>query len=108
MQIVNNEIVNKILYEFLKQYCMLENNYYMIDKFTYKKYEYYNIITMFKISLKNIYTKSKQRYLDSKNTYNNLLTIVRQICKQNNIKYVSKIRYDKSKYDIIYYIENIE
>ena len=57
MQIVNNEIVNKILYEFLKQYCMLENNYYMIDKFTYKKYEYYNIITMFKNKFKKYICK---------------------------------------------------
>ena len=41
-------------------------------------------------------------------SYNNLMTIIRQLCKINNIKYYSKIKYDKNKYSIIYYIENIE
>ena len=65
-------------------------------------------IDILKNELNNKYKKSKKFYLERENSYNNLLTIIRQICKKNNIKYVSKIKYDKNNYSIIYYIENIE
>jgi glycosyltransferase involved in cell wall biosynthesis len=50
------------------------------------------------------YHLSKKKYLDTKTTYNSFTTILRQICNFNKIKYVSQIKYDKSKYNIIYYI----
>ena len=37
-------------------------------------------------------------------TYKNLITIIRQICKYNNIPFTSDIKYSKSKYEITYFI----
>ena len=37
-------------------------------------------------------------------TYNSFTTIIRQICKYNQITYTSQIKYDKSTYEIVYYI----
>ena len=55
-------------------------------------------------SCKPFYHISKQKYLERKLTYNNFTTILRQICNFNKINYTSQIKYDKSTYDIIYYI----
>ena len=46
----------------------------------------------------------RQKYLDKKLTYNSFTTVLRQICNFNKVKYVSQIKYDKSTYDIVYYI----
>lgn len=108
MSIFKEDISNEILYNFLKIYCILENNYYVLDNLIYKKYEYNNKIDLLKDKLKEKYKDSKKFYLERINNFNNLLTIIRQLCKNNNIKYRNKIKYDKNKYNIIYYIENIE
>tara|TARA_B100000424_G_C22913054_1_gene485778 strand:+ start:516 stop:842 length:327 start_codon:yes stop_codon:yes gene_type:complete len=108
MSIFKEEVHSKILYDFLKIHCILENNFYILDKLVYKKYEYNNQIDLLKDNLKEKYKKSKKFYLERENNYNNLLTIIRHLCKNNNINYSSKIKYDKNKYNIIYYIENIE
>ena len=108
MSIFKEDISNGILYDFLKIHCTLENNFYILDKLFYKKYEYNNQIDLLKNKLKEKYKNSKKFYLERENNYNNLLTIIRHLCKKNNINYQSKIKYDKNKYNIIYYIENIE
>ena len=108
MSIIKYDISNKILYDFLKIHCTLENDYYVFDKLIYKKYEYKNEIDLLKDKLKGKYKDSKKFYLERGNNYNNLLTIIRHLCKKNNINYRNKIKYDKNKYNIIYYIENIE
>lgn len=108
MSIFKEDVSNEILYNFLKIHCTLENNLYILDKLVYKKYEYNNQINMLKDNLKEKYKSSKKFYLERENSYNNLLTIIRHLCKKNNINYISKIKYDKNKYNIIYYIENIE
>ena len=105
--IIKYDISNNILYNFLNIHCNYENNYYIIDKLIYKKYCYNdNISGLFK-ELKQYYRPSKIYYLERETSYNNLLTIIRHICKKNNIEYYSKIKYDKNKYYIIYYIKYI-
>ena len=102
-----NQIDNNVLYDFLKLHCQVENDYYIFDKLIYKKYHYNNTIVDFIDTIKHIYKPSKQFYLEREMTFNNLLTIIRQICKKNNIPYFSKIKYDKNTYNIIYYIKII-
>jgi hypothetical protein len=106
--IFSKDLSNNILIDFLKIYCPLENDYYILNKLIYKKYEYNNLLYDFINYLQDYYKISKQFYIDRNITYNNLLTIIRQICKYNNIAYYSKIKYDKNKYYIIYYIKNIK
>ena len=108
MVIFKEDITNDILYDFLKIYCLIENNFYVLDNLIYKKYEYNNQIDLLKNKLKDKYKNSKKFYLERENNYNNLLTIIRQLCKKNKINYKNKIKYDKNKYNIIYYIEIID
>jgi len=55
-------------------------------------------------TIKNYYHLSKQFYLERKMTYNSFTTILRQICKNNNIMFTSQIKYNESKYNIDYLI----
>lgn len=96
-----------ILYDFLDKFCIFENNYYYIDYTSYKKYEYNNIIQSFYDNIGIYYKDSKKFYLNRNITFNNLLTIIRHICKYKEITYYSKIKYDKNKYFIIYFIKKI-
>ena len=63
-----------------------------------------NVITDFITQCIPYYHLSKRKYLDRKLSYNSFITIIRQICNFNNITYTSQIKYDKSTYDIIYFI----
>ena len=99
------DISNIILYDFLDIYCIKEDDFYIINKYIYKQYEFNNKIVEFYNILKNYYHNNKKIYLEREISYKNLITIIRQICKKNNITYLKKIKYDKSNYNIVYYIQ---
>lgn len=103
-QIIKKDIPCDILLNLLNNISNKQNNYYIINKIAYKKAEYLKLLEMFTNSLNEYYFTSKKFYLDRKCTYSSFLTIIRHICKNNNISYISKILYDKSSYEIIYYI----
>lgn len=103
-QIIKKLIPKFILINLLDLISIKNNNYYIIDKISFKKAEYNNLLKKFTNDLKEYYHKSKHNYLDRECNYTSFLTIIRHICKNNNISYISKILYNKSKYEIIYYI----
>lgn len=103
-QIFKNTIPNEILFTFLNKICIKYSNYYLFDKCAYKKGLLNNFILLFIDECKPYYHLSKQTYLDKTLSFNSLVTIIRQICKQNKINYTSKIKYDKSDYEIVHYI----
>ena len=104
--IFKKDISDNILYDFLNLHCEIENNYYILNDLTFKKYKYNDLITPFLNILKEYYKRSKIYYLEREITYNNLLTIIRQICRFKNIYYYNKIKYNSNKYNIVYYIKN--
>ena len=48
--------------------------------------------------------KDVAKYIDKTITYNSFMTVVRQICNFNKIIYKNEIKYDRSSYDINYYV----
>jgi hypothetical protein len=92
------------LFSLLDKIAIKNEKQYIIDNNSYKKGILNNDINDFFENCKPYYYLSKQKYLEKKITYNSLITIIRQICNYNEIKYTSQIKYDKSKYNIIYYI----
>ena len=70
----------------------------------FRKMLFYNYHAEFCETIKNYYHLSKQFYLERKMTYNSFTTILRQICKNNNIMFTSQIKYNESKYNIDYLI----
>ena len=98
-------IHNSILIKLFQETCIKSeiDNSYIFNNDSYKKGVFNQTISHFIETCKLHYTPSKQHYLERKMTYNYFITILRQICKHNEIKYTSKIIYDKSDYNITYY-----
>jgi hypothetical protein len=104
-QIFKNPIPNDIFIGFLNEIALKNNNKYIINTICYKKGMYNGIVEKFIEQCKPYYYLSKRKYLERKLTYSSFVTIIRQICNHNKITYTSQIKYDKSTYEIIYYIQ---
>ena len=104
-QIFKEKIPNDMFFELLDNIKSFKNEkYYMIDILSYKRGVYSNVIPDFMTNIKPFYHLSKHFYIDRELTFTRFTTVMRQICKANNIMFTSKIKYDKSKYNIVYYI----
>jgi|TARA_B110000967_G_scaffold172663_1_gene183833 hypothetical protein len=103
-QIFKYDISLNIVYDFLDNICDVENNEYVLKNTSYKKGVLLNYIDPFCKKLEPYYYLSKKHYVTKKINYKSLATIIRQICKSTNINIKSKITYNKSTYEIIYYI----
>jgi hypothetical protein len=103
-QIFKNYIPNELLFTFLDKICLKTEKYYLIDMNAYRKMLFYNYQLEFLEALKPYYHASKQFYLERKINYNTFTTVIRQLCKGNNIMFTSQIKYNESKYNIDYLI----
>jgi hypothetical protein len=103
-QIFKNKIPNEELIQLLEDISIKTDKCYIINNIAYKKGIFNDTIQRFLEKCKPYYHISKRIYLERKLNYNTFITILRQICNFNKITYTSQIKYDKSQYDIIYYI----
>jgi hypothetical protein len=103
-QIFKSEVPNHILFDFLEKFCFKTDKYYQIDMNAFRKMLFYNHNSDFCETLKSYYHLSKHFYLERKMTYNSFTTLLRQICKHNNIMFTSQIKYNESKYNIDYLV----
>lgn len=108
-QLFKENIPMTVLYDFLEKICNKDsvNNFFIFSKASFKKADLLDLITKFKDTIKPYYRVSKQYYVERDLTFNRFTTIIKQICHLNNNKIISKIVYNKSKYEIEYYIDNI-
>jgi hypothetical protein len=109
-QIFKNVYPKQSLINFIDKFAHNNNNnnnninYYLINKSYYKRAVFLDIIKYFIDDIKDYYHVSKYKYIENVDNYSKFMTIIRQLCKINNINYASKIIYSKSTYDITYYI----
>ncbi len=103
-QIFKKAYPKEKLFEFLDLYAEKKNRYFYFTKISFKKAAYEKAIVPYCNSLTEYYYSSKHKYLDKTQTYRSFITIIRQICKYHHLPFTSKIKYDKSKYEIVYYI----
>ena len=90
--------------DFLTQNAKTESNYVLFNEELFRKCQYVGSHTEFLEQLRPYYHKSKQFYLDRDNmSYSQFITILRQISNATDVKYVSKVKYNQSKYSIEYY-----
>jgi hypothetical protein len=104
LQIFKKQIPTELLFDLLKSICIINNKCYIFNKESFKKGIFTEEISTFIENCKPYYHNSKKQYLEKKNTYNTFTTILRQICNFNKIIYTTQIKYDKSIYNICYYI----
>ncbi len=103
-QIFKQNFNNEILYNFLEEVAIKKDKCYIINNSVYKRAKYHNLLDSFYESLQPYYHSAKLFYLNRDNSYPRFITIIRQICKFKSISWTSEIKYNKSKYDINYYI----
>ena len=103
-QIFKTQIPNQLLISLLEENAVKSDKCYVVNNNVYKKGIFNESIPKFIAECRQYYFLSKRKYLDRKLTYNSFITILRQICNVNKITYTSKIKYDKSVYDIEYHI----
>ena len=103
-QIFKNVIPPEKLFNLLDSLCVKNDKHYFFDLNSFKKGIFTEEINNFLEECKPYYHISKRIYLEKKVTYNSFTTVLRQICNSNKIIYTSQIKYDKSDYEIIYYI----
>lgn len=103
-QTFKNIVDKPILFMFLEDICDKSDKCYIFNMASYKRAEMNNSIQPFIDNIKPYYHKAKLFYIERQINYSRLCTIIRQICKLNSIVFSTKIVYNKSKYNIPYYI----
>ena len=103
-QIFKTHVDKNLLNEFLDSVCIKNENHYIYNLSSYKKGGFDDINDNFCKKINYYYYLSKQVYCTKKNSYNKFATIIRQLCKLNNISFTTKVIYNKSQYNIHYYI----
>ena len=103
-QIFKKDIDHKILFNFLDKYSTCNDKYYIFSNLSYQKAKFHKKISSFCTELTPYYHNSKQNYSTRKMNYNNFTTIIRQLCNHCLVNYTSKVEYDNSTYNIVYYI----
>lgn len=106
-QIFKNLIPIEVFNNFLNDISLKIDDKYVINHNCFKRGIYNEIIQKFIENCKEFYYLSKRKYIERKLTYSSFLTIIRQICNSHKITYTSQIKYDKSTYEIVYYITKI-
>lgn len=86
-----------------------EKRFYLFCPDAFRKGVYLNKIDSFLKQLNddNYYHDSQRKYINPDQhpiTYNGFTSIIRQICKSNNILFKTQIQYLQSKYNILYKI----
>jgi hypothetical protein len=107
-QLFKQKIPIDLFYNYIKILSHEEDKFYLISDISFKQAKYHNILQKFCDDILPYYYISKQFYVKRDLNYNKFITIIRQICNSLNIKYASKIKYNKSLYDISYYIYKLD
>ena len=84
-QIFKNNVPNELLHELLNDICFKNEKYYTFNVESFKKGIFKESIPKFLENCIQYYHLSKRKYLERKLTYRSFTTILRQICKANNI-----------------------
>ena len=86
-QIFKNKIPNEFFFDLLNNICVKNEKYYLLNNAAFKKGLINNVLDEFFEKCKPYYHVSKQKYLEGKNMYKKLTTVVRQICNYNKLTY---------------------
>ena len=104
-QVFNKSVPELLLWEFVQAIQAVDaGNYFIITNAEYKRSQLQKVLPSFLKQMHDYYLPSKRHYINTSMSYYKMMTIVRQMCNANAIRYERKMKYDKSTYEIIYYI----
>ena len=97
-QLFRKQFDKSILQDLLDKITYKTNGTYLVDENVYKKMLFHGLEVEFYNQLRVYYHISKHFYLDRELNYKTFTTILRQLCKYNQIPFDSRIKYLKSVY----------
>jgi hypothetical protein len=103
-QIFKEQVPSAELFALLEKICQKTEHQYQFDTESYKSGMFSGELPAFVKMCEPFYHNAKRVYLTRTLTYKSFTTILRQICKCNGIPLHSKIKYDKSQYEIVYFV----
>jgi hypothetical protein len=103
-QLFRRQVPIQILIDLLDKICLKTDKYYLIDANAFKVLLYNNYHEDFCKTMLEYYHSSKSYYVSREFTYKSFISIIRQICKSNNIMYRSEMKYERSQYNIDYFV----
>lgn len=104
-QIFKNDFPNDILFNLLDEiFYQKTTKCYIINNSSFKRALHKDLVKDFCNELKEHYHVSKTFYVERDLNYSKFMTIIRQICNKKHISFSTQIKYDKSSYDIYYFI----
>ena len=104
-QIFKNDFPNHILFNLLDEiFYQKTKKCYIINNSSFKRALHKDLVKDFCNELKEYYHVSKTFYVERDLNYSKFMTIIRQICNKKHISFSTQIKYDKSNYDIYYFI----
>lgn len=103
-QLFKTPIENSVLFNLLDKIAQKTDKCYTIDQNAFRKMCFHGYEKNFCETLMDHYYSSKQFYIKRNFTYKSFTNVVRQICKHNNILFNSRICYNNSKYNIVFFI----
>ena len=103
-QVIRNAIPKHILLVFLDLYATNTAYGHLFNKQSYKRAAMTGGVTRLNKYLIPFYHRSKSNYLTRKESFVNLSTIIRHLCRHLKIGYSSSIKYERSDYSITYRI----
>lgn len=93
----------EILYRVIHLYCVKKTDHYIIDEIFYRQLKFHTDIYQEWIDqICEYYHDSKRFYAERDITYNNLITMIRQICKTHRIMFSKKKCYRNCTYENVY------
>ena len=102
-QIFKKEIPFEIVTDFLSKNCLMTKSFFVFNIDAFKKAQYNDSLKQFLTECESYYHVSKKAKYLTKETYNAVVTIIRQIYNFHKIPFSSKIKYAHSSYTIEYY-----
>tara|TARA_B110000003_G_C16637598_1_gene528959 strand:- start:531 stop:860 length:330 start_codon:yes stop_codon:yes gene_type:complete len=104
-QIFKSDFSNDILFDLLDEiHYQKTNKCYIVNSSSFKRALHKDLVKDFCNSLTEHYHVSKKFYIERELNYTKFMTVIRQICNKNHISFSTQIKYDKSSYDIHYFI----
>ena len=103
-QLFKEIVPYQILLQFLNENCHIEDGFHVFSKVNFRKANFHNRVKPLCESIVNYYHVSKRYYVNRTMDYCRFTTILRQLCRLHNLPYTSRMIYNKSTYDILYYI----
>lgn len=104
-QIFKSDFSNDILFNLLDEiHYQKTNKCYILNASSFKRAIHKDLVKDFCDSLTEHYHVSKKFYVERELNYTKFMTIIRQVCNKNHISFSTQIKYDKSSYDIHYFI----